>query len=43
MSEFDNMTQRDAVKTMGGLAVGAMLPGFVLTDFKARKPSIIFR
>ncbi|MGH7940825.1 MAG: sulfatase family protein [Limisphaerales bacterium] len=35
------MSRRDAVKTMGGLAMGAMLPGLVSTDFKARKPNII--
>ncbi|HTV42777.1 MAG TPA: sulfatase-like hydrolase/transferase [Candidatus Sulfotelmatobacter sp.] len=44
MIELNRMSRRNAVKTMGGMAMGAMLPDFVSadTDFKTRNPNIIF-
>lgn len=43
MAELNNMSRRDAVKTLGGLAMGAMLPGLVsAADITPRKPNIIF-
>jgi arylsulfatase A-like enzyme len=36
-----DITRRDALKVMGGLAMGAVLPKFIPADSKASKPNII--
>lgn len=41
MTSLDNMSRRDALKTMGGVAMSAVLPDLISGEPKADKPNII--
>lgn len=41
MRDHDDISRRDAIKAMGGLAIGAVLPKFKLMQPKTSKPNII--